>query len=1493
MKFQRVVAFAFLICLTITQSFATQFGEKILLSGQDSLSTWMVEFPDHPLIPIHKSLEIAIGLMNGSDDDSLIILSDSKDPLGEHHIRTIHLHKGVEVVGSQIVFHYKNNKLISFNGHFYKPQKQSVVRLEKEVALKNALEYCGAKNLYAWQVAGMDSLLRIWTNGERQSFYPTGKLVYVAPGFNFSNQQPVLSWVFEIYQFEPLANNCIYVDASNGEIIAMENRLPESNSTALAKTRYSGQQDIVTDSLGVNSFRLRESGRGGGIETYNLQNLTNYSKAIDFTDADNFWDNANPEQDEVATDAHWGAEWTYDYYYYKFNRNSYDDKGTPVKSYIHYSKKYNNAFWNGYVMTYGDGDSSTFFPLTCIDVCGHEITHAVTSSTAALIYQNESGALNESFSDMFGNAIEYFAKPGSASWTIGEDITPSGTGLRQMQNPNAKGNPDTYKGKYWKTGTGDNGGVHTNSGVQNYWFYLISEGGTGTNDNSDFFVVDSIGIQKAEAIAYRNLTVYLTPSSDYADARYFSIRSAEDLFGRCSKEVIAVTNAWYAVGVGPEYDSAIVTAGFFNDSFLCHPDQIVAFTNRSSNALWYEWDFGDGDTSQSQNPEHRFSGYGSFDIRLIAHGCFKQSVDTLLITKGVKIDSTQDVCHSVWMPKGSWDTVRICTGFIYDDGGEDLYQTFIRDTLTIVSGKCDSMVLTFSVFDFENKFDSLYLYDGPDCNSKLIGGFTGNQLAGGKKIVGYTGSITLRQFADQLVTGAGFKAELEVFRDQLQLMVPEDTLMCFGQSAVLTVHASGGDPEDYRFYWEGMLRDSSIFYTAAKDSVLHVLLEDYCMKELIRDSFQILVRDPLIIEPIRDTVICYLQTVSFTAILSGGDSLKRGAIWMPFNLRSDSLSFSGVKSTDIMVIASDGCSATNDTTSFHVKILPPLELTTTGDTTVCFHSSSTLKAHASGGSHPYSFEWNGVLSSDSSITPVFDSDSTFQVVLTDGCSGVGDTSLFIVRVLDPLVVTARPDTIVCYKSKLQLDAIASGGDSGAYKFKWTPDVGNSSTPQISAVANQYYSVEVSDGCSGINAVDSVLVQTFSALQISISGHDTACHGEQLYFQSYAAGGMSSGYKYQWSQGLGNNSSANLNADRDTTIYLILTDGCSGENDTAAFRLYVRPPLQLAITNDKTICAGDTLHLNAAGSGGKPAQYYYFWDNGGSPTPSIVISPKFSTTYKLTLSDNCSSFVEDSVVVTVNPTPKLNFSWSPNPQCSKQPIQFNNHTPDAENYQNHWWFGDGTGSQEFEPVHSYAEEGIYRVSLVVINQFGCKDSSEGTDVVEIIPNPVAAFIHDPTVATVDNRKFSFTNKSEFSTSYEWSFGDGNTDTAQSPEYVYADTGHYEVRLIAMNDMGCRDEIREVLRVKDVYLSFIPNAFTPTKDGINESFHPYIKGLLKYKMEIYTRWGELIFRTEDADEGWDGKNQDGNVMPSGVYLFVINGLSVDGEHIRESGMVRLLR
>jgi Zn-dependent metalloprotease len=394
------------------------------------------------------------------------------------------------------------------------------------------------------------------------TFRPQPQLVYFDDNYSTSAKNYTLAWKVDAFIEKEIDHEVVYVDAHTGRILFVQhatstgcaththnNTVTCETSTCVGPedgmgiTRYSGTKPIVADSVGPLQYILHDDTRGRGVETYDMNGRTDVAQAEDFIDDDNFWDLRNAQLDEAAIDAHYGAEKTYDYWLEKHNWNSFDGKGTVMLNYVHWNVNWFNASWNGVFSRFGDGPGT---PLTYIDIVAHEFTHGLTGNTAGLVYRNESGALNESFSDIFGSLVEFYALGDSALWTLGLPNRP----FRDMSSPNAQGHPDTYGGANWFVGSGDNGGVHTNSGVQNFWFYLLVNGGSGINDNGDAYTVDSLGFERTAAIAFRNLTTYLTPSSNYLEARFGALQSASDIFGSCSYEVEQVAKAWAAVGVG-------------------------------------------------------------------------------------------------------------------------------------------------------------------------------------------------------------------------------------------------------------------------------------------------------------------------------------------------------------------------------------------------------------------------------------------------------------------------------------------------------------------------------------------------------------------------------------------------------------------------------------------------------------------------------------------------------------------------------------------------------------------------------------------------------------------------------------------------------------------------------------------------------------------------------------------------------------------------------
>ncbi len=337
------------------------------------------------------------------------------------------------------------------------------------------------------------------------------------------------------------------VDATTGKTLARWDDVREGSGKGIfvgnvtVGTTPSGSSYLLKDSVGNYTTDLKQATSGTGTQ---------------FTDADDVWGNGTvSDRASAAVDAQYGAEKTFDYYKNIQGRNGIKNDGVGARSRVHYGSNYQNAFWDGTQMTYGDGAGNTH-PLVELDVAAHEMSHGVTENTAGLNYSGDAGGLNEATSDIFGTAVEFYAANASdpGDYLIGEeiDLNGNGTPLRYMDKPSRDGASKDC----WSSSLG---GLdpHYSSGPLNHWFYLASEGSgaktiNGTSYNSptcDGSTVTGIGRDKAAKVWYRTLSTYLTSSSNYAAAREGAIRSAKDLYGASSAECTGVAAAFTAIAV--------------------------------------------------------------------------------------------------------------------------------------------------------------------------------------------------------------------------------------------------------------------------------------------------------------------------------------------------------------------------------------------------------------------------------------------------------------------------------------------------------------------------------------------------------------------------------------------------------------------------------------------------------------------------------------------------------------------------------------------------------------------------------------------------------------------------------------------------------------------------------------------------------------------------------------------------------------------------------
>ena len=550
------------------------------------------------------------------------ITKSKVDPQGNEHVWIQQTLAGLPVKNATYIVHLSKNKVNSFNGFAVNvtntpTDNQSI---SEDEALQKVLLTQGIVKLKS-QDPFWEKDIKEHKNDPKATYAPKGELMY----WQNKSGKLIKIYQFDIYAASPDKAFRVLVNAGSGEI---ENIIPlESNcSPTSVNTIFNGSRNISTELYTADDFRMRDDCDAAIIHIRDWGSADCTSAPFEIENDDNVWNT----QDEIfGGTVLWYTKEAYHYWQDDHSRNSYDDANGTVNGYINavfdgddaagcqaYTNNASMSFSGGN-MKVGLGSGGTLTnSYATLDIIGHEYAHAVTGSTAGLEYQDESGALNESFSDIFGEALERYTI-GNTNWLLGSDR--SSGHIRSMSDPKDKGQPDTYDGTNWYTGSNDNGGVHTNSGVQNFWFYLLAEGGSGTNDNGDAYTVAAIGFDKAARICYNNLLFHLGTTSDYADARDASITTVSDIWGDCSPEMIAVMDAWYAVGVGDEFPKA--TAGV-NDATVC-VGATINLTAEGGNS--YSWSGPGGFTSDQQNPVRnnaQLSHAGSYTVTVtFSNGC--------------------------------------------------------------------------------------------------------------------------------------------------------------------------------------------------------------------------------------------------------------------------------------------------------------------------------------------------------------------------------------------------------------------------------------------------------------------------------------------------------------------------------------------------------------------------------------------------------------------------------------------------------------------------------------------------------------------------------------------------------------------------------------------------------------------------------------------------------------------------------------------------------
>lgn len=604
----------------------------------------------------------------------------------------------------------------------------------------------------------------------------------------------------------------------------------------------------------------------------------------------------------------------------------------------------------------------------------------------------------------------------------------------------------------------------------------------------------------------------------------------------------------------------------------------------------------------------------------------------------------------------------------------------------------------------------------------------------------------------------------------------------------------------------------------------------------------------------------------------------------------------------------------------------PLNISTSSTNSTCGLCNASASVTPSGGTTPYDFMW-----STGAITPTVSGSlcaGNHVITVTDGNGCSEQEQITVIDEPSPVIdslVFNEPD---CFGTATGSGTVyASGGATfGAYSYAWSPSTGNQSGQTAIAISSGFHCVTVSDVNNCPASICSPMSQPTEVISIP-DGDTTICYGQQAVIWGSASGG-SQPYTINWSSvpplsGIG----PHYVGPASTQQYCFnVTDnnGCTSASECVLVQ--VNSPLEMTTSQGVNICEGEEANLWVVVSGGDAGNYTITWYEDmlfGPLVTDVTFSndtsyadfiPQDSSWYFIQLEDGCSNSIYDSIFVGVVIPDDITVVIPETFGCAPLTVQVEVVSDDAAVY-NYDFDCDGQidlNSTSNIGTYVYEEEGVYDVCVTTINPFGCISSATQLNAITVWPTPDAYFAVSDVAVSIFDPSITFDDQSSGNTINLWHFGEGdsisgpyngpidnqqNLNTYGSYDLVthqFSQVGTYPVTLIVSNIYGCKDTmIREVV-VTEEFSIYVPNTITPDGDDINDIFKVYATGLVEdgYKLQIFDRWGLLLYETNDFTGGWDGRYK-GKLVQQDAYIWKVHALNENGEEFDLIGHVNVLR
>ena len=567
----------------------------------------------------------------------------------------------------------------------------------------------------------------------------------------------------------------------------------------------------------------------------------------------------------------------------------------------------------------------------------------------------------------------------------------------------------------------------------------------------------------------------------------------------------------------------------------------------------------------------------------------------------------------------------------------------------------------------------------------------------------------------------------------------------------------------------------------------------------------------------------------------------------------------------------NGCSS-SDTVRVEVSDLQHTVQTTS--LTCIGLSDGSIDFDFSGGLEPLNYNWSHTALNTDSLVGL--DTGSYQLIVTDS---IGCSDSILSTIIGPQLITINQiDTIreLCFGDCSGQMTVSA---TGAY-FYSIDSLNFQTDSSFSGLCSGTYHVYLRDSAGCQNFAPFSIISPAEIL-LSPSSDTTICIGGTANVTVQGIGGT--GSLTYFTNDLPSSNSQLITPLLDSILCISAADANGCRSDTHCVNVAIFPPLQIASINDIDICIGDTVVVLAQVSGGSGVSYNYNWTPLNSNDSIVLLQPSSTQQYTLTVTENCETPAssEDFEIV-VNQYPVVEFSADVLSSCLPLETTFTSViSPSSGSCL--WDLGDGTLSTTCNNVsHVYVDSGCYDISLQVTSTEGCTTVVDKSQYVCARDIPIPIFDWDPDTSTMMNTYIEFYNSSIGATSYEWQLDvNGNLYTITEEEFPYTfpnfQSGTYPICLTATNDFGCDSTVCDEVRILDHFFIYTPTGFTPgDEDLINDEFIPVIYGAQpeSYSLQVFDRWGGLIFESNEIGYGWNGKHQKtGELCALGVYVWRI--------------------